>query len=324
MSVQAQRREEFERQMRAYVGIEAGTSAAPDPVNEPMIRHWCAALGDENPVYRDPGVAKSSVHGGIVAPPAMLNAWTMPPYVPPWDDPEAEVTDREQELHQLMGRYGYTGVVATDHDQVIERYLRPGDRVTATKRIEAISEEKATPLGIGYFIDVLWTFRDQEDRQVGSLRFRTLRYRPAQEPQPVAAQPASTKPTRLRPPKGHDNAWWWDGIDRGELLIQQCSSCGALRHPPRPMCGECQSLEWETLVSQGAGTVYSYTVMHHPPIPGYEYPFAVALVELDEGTRLVANVLGCDPSEVHIGMRVQARIENVDDEMKLPMFHPVK
>ena len=89
MSAEAQRKEAFERELRAFVGRDAGSCPPPDAVNEPMIRHFCAVTGDANPIYRDPAAAKSSVHGGIVAPPAMLDAWTMPPYVPPWDDADA-------------------------------------------------------------------------------------------------------------------------------------------------------------------------------------------------------------------------------------------
>jgi 3-oxo-4,17-pregnadiene-20-carboxyl-CoA hydratase alpha subunit len=323
MSDPSRKREELEGAMRAFVGRDAGSSVAADAVNEAMIRHFCAVVGDRNPVYSDPEAAARSVHGGVVAPPALLDAWTMPPYVPPWDDPDAPPVNGEQELHQLMGRHGYTGVVATDYDVAYRRYLRPGDRVHATKTIEAISPEKSTPLGVGYFIDVRWVFRDQAGEEVGTVLFRTLRYRPAQAAQPVSSD-APSAPTRLRPPLGHDNSWWWEAIERGELRIQRCSACGTLRHPPRPMCGQCQSLAWDSVVSEGAGSVYSYTVLHHPPVPGYPYPLAVGLVELDEGTRIVANVVDCEPSEVYVGMRVQARVEPVDEQMKLPLFHPVR
>jgi uncharacterized OB-fold protein len=160
---------------------------------------------------------------------------------------------------------------------------------------------------------------------VGTELFRVLKYRPAQPAQAVAsAAAAPAKPRRLRPPRGHDNAWWWEGIERGELLIQKCSACGELRHPPRPMCGKCQSLEWETAAASGRGSVHSYTVLHHPQVPGYEYPLVVALVDLEEGTRLVANVVDCKPDAVRIGMRVACSIESVDEEMKLPVFRPAK
>ncbi|MCZ6784297.1 MAG: OB-fold domain-containing protein [Proteobacteria bacterium] len=324
MATDAKRKAELEEKLRDWVGADAGSCPAPDVVNGQMIRHWCAVMGDSNPVYQDAEAAKNSIHGGIVAPPAMMNAWTMPPFVPPWDDLAAEATDGEQELHQLFEQYGYTGVVGTDHDMEIRRYLRLGDEITASKVVEAISEEKPTPLGLGYFIDVRWIFRDQNDEEVGSLLFRTMRYQPAQEAMPVSSAAVSSVPTRLPPPKGHDNAWWWEGIDRGELLIQKCSACGVLRHPPRPMCGECQSLDWEPEASAGSGTVYSFTVLHHPQVPGYEYPLVVGLIELDEGTRIVANVVGCEPGELQIGLVVEAHIEKVEGGMKLPFFRPAR
>jgi uncharacterized OB-fold protein len=197
--------------------------------------------------------------------------------------------------------------------------------VTAETIFEAISEQKATGLGVGYFIDTRTSFRDQNGDEVGWMTFRILRFKPNQPAQAAAAPAAApSAPRRLRPPLGHDNKWWWEGIDAGELRIQRCKQCQTLRHPPRPMCGTCQSIEWDWAVSKGAGTVYSYVVMHYPPIPGYDFPLPVALIDLDEGTRLVANVAGVKPAEVRVGMRVQAKIENVDDEMKLPVFYVVK
>ena len=92
--------------------------------------------------------------------------------------------------------------------------------------------------------------------------------------------------------------------------------------PPRPMCGSCRSLDWKGVQSKGTGTVHSYTVLHYPKVPGYEFPLVCVLVDLDDGVRMVSNVIGCDPSEVHIGMKVKASIEPVDDDMKLPLFRP--
>ena len=327
MPLGPEQKQELEKRIREYVGLDVGAPwVAPDGVNEAMIRHWCVVMGDENPVYRDPVAAEKSLHGGIVAPPAMLLTWVMPPYIPPWSLPGAEsepAPNREVELHRLLASHGYTGVVGTNCEDEYHRYLRPGDRITATKVIEAISEEKPTPLGVGYFIDVRYVFRDQGGEVLGTELFRVLRYRPARGAQAVTnAAAAPPKRRRLRPPRGHDNAWWWEGIERGELLIQRCSACGELRHPPRPMCGKCQSLEWEATVASGCGAVHSYTVLHHPRVPGYDYPLVVALIDLEEGTRLVANVVGCRPEAVRIGMRVTCRIESVDEEMKLPMFRP--
>jgi uncharacterized OB-fold protein len=144
----------------------------------------------------------------------------------------------------------------------------------------------------------------------------------------AAAKPAvaavATPPTalRMRPVIGHDNRAWWDRINEGQLTIQRCKQCGTLRHPPRPMCWKCQSLEWELVAASGKGTVYSYVVVHRPEIPGYTYPLVVAVVELEEGTRIVSNLVGIDPQNVKIGMPVKVSIEAVDDELKLPLFRP--
>jgi len=252
----------------------------------------------------------------------MLQAWVLPGVEmarPLGEQPR----DPQKELHVLLEKAGYPAVVATDCEQEYHRYLRPGDRLEATTVIEGISEEKATALGVGFFIDTRTTFRDQRGEVVGTMRFRVLKFRPHEQPRPVASSAPAAKPRRLRVPMGHDNAWWWEGIKRGELLIQRCKRCGKLRHPPRPMCGECQSTEWDAVASRCEGTVYSYVVCHYPQFPGYEYPLAVALIELDEGTRIVSNVAGIDPSGVRIGMRVRGCIEAVDEEMYLPVFRPI-
>jgi uncharacterized OB-fold protein/acyl dehydratase len=315
-------RAELEAKLKTFVGRPSGPpTPAPDAVNEAMIRHWCEAMGDRLPVYVDAEVAAKSVHGGIVAPPTMLQAWILRGIA--MAQPADDYDDGQLQIGRLLVQAGYPSVVATNCEQEYLRYLRPGDRVVAETVFESISEQKATGLGVGYFIDTRTTFRDQHGDDVGWMTFRILRFKPNQPA--AAAAPgeaaAPAKPRRLRPPLGHDNKWWWDGIAAGELRIQRCKECQTLRHPPRPMCGACQSIEWDWAVSRGAGAVYSYVVMHYPPIPGYDFPLVVALIDLDEGTRLVANVVGVAPTDVKIGMRVQARIEAADEEMQLPFFH---
>ena len=108
----------------------------------------------------------------------------------------------------------------------------------------------------------------------------------------------------------------------GKLGIQRCSDCQLLRHPPRPMCGECQSMEWDSIESTLEGEVLSHTELHHPRIPGYQYPLVCAVIKLAEGTNFVANVVGCEPSEVHIGMKVKGAVEQVDEKTMLPQFYP--
>jgi uncharacterized OB-fold protein len=81
-------------------------------------------------------------------------------------------------------------------------------------------------------------------------------------------------------------------------------------------------MRWEAVPASGRGTVHSFTILHHPPVPGYDLPLPIALIDLEEGTRLVANVAGCDPEDVHIGMKVECMFEDVDEGMKLPFFYP--
>jgi uncharacterized OB-fold protein len=143
------------------------------------------------------------------------------------------------------------------------------------------------------------------------------------EKNPATSGDAPAAPQRMRPVIGHDNRWWWDRINEGELPIQRCKGCGTLRHPPRPMCWKCQSLEWDHVVASGKGTVYSFVVVHRPPFPGYEYPLVVAVIELEEGTRIVSNLVGIEPGDVKIGIPVQVSVGNVDETLKLPLFRPV-
>lgn len=317
-------KQELEAKLQEFVGKEIGPpEEALDAVNEAMIRHWCDALDDRNPVYTDAEAAGRSVHGGIVAPPAMLQAWMLPGVE--MASPEPTRPNRQTELHALLSAAGYTGVVATNCEQSYGRYLRPGDRVISTTVVETISEEKATALGIGYFINTRETFRDQDGEEVGWQTFRVLKFKPHEQPKAVddtAGAAQSTVPTRFKPLQGHDNQWWWEAVADDKLLIQKCSGCGVLRHPARPMCSRCRSLEWGTVESSGKGTVYSYTVLHHPKFPGFEFPLTCVLVDLEEGVRLVSNLVGCDPSDVSIGMKVQAKVEQVDAATKLPVFRP--
>ena len=326
MAISGKERDAFEKKLEAYVGIDIGIEdQSRNPINEAMIRQWCEAMGDENPIYLDAERAGGSAHGGIVAPPAMLQAWILGgvAMAAGEDDP----ADKQRELHRLFDAHGFTGVVATNTEQEYLRYLKPGDTVRARTMIESISEQKATGLGIGYFINTRTIFKDQNDDEVGSLTFRVLKFEGAEANAEASGEggeaSAPGPPQRIKPALAHDNAWWWDVVETGELPIQRCGQCGVLRPPPRPMCGECQSTDWDFIRSTGEGEVVSFVVIHYPEVPGYTYPLVVAVVELGEGTRFVGNVVDVDPGDVSIGMAVQASIEPVDDELKLPVFRPV-
>lgn len=128
------------------------------------------------------------------------------------------------------------------------------------------------------------------------------------------------------PVPGPDDAPYWRALTQGVLLIQRCTDCGTVRHPPRPRCGNCVSAEHHWEAASGLGTVYSFTIVRHPPnreLAGL-VPYVVALIELDEGPRLVSNVVGVDPEHVAIDQRVQVQFVPVDEGTVLPRFTPVE
>lgn len=127
-------------------------------------------------------------------------------------------------------------------------------------------------------------------------------------------------PGRIKPPLGHDNAWWWEMANEGKLGIQRCLGCKALRHPPRPMCGACRSMEWDALQASGRGSICSYTVLRHPQFPGYEYPLIIVLVDLEEGTRFTSQLVDCAPADVDFGLPVRMVMQQDPDGFKLPVF----
>lgn len=315
----------FRESLERYVGKPYGMPLpARDPVNLPMIRHLTDALGDRNPVYTDEEFAKGTVFGGVVAPATALQVWTMPGLAPP--RPRAE-GDTQGALMRAFDEAGFVGVVATNCEQTYRRYLRPGDLLTATGTVESISDWKRTGLGEGYFLTTLQTYRDQSGEVVGEMRFRILKFRPGtgkSAPRAAEAAGGGTAPAGSRPPVPPplDAAFFWEGADAGELRIQRCASCGKLRHPPRPMCPWCRSLERDHVVASGRGRVHSFVVHHHPPVPGREHPFVVALVELEEGTRIVGNLLEVAPAEVEVGLPVEVTFVRGADGQANPQWRP--
>src|SRR5699024_12859768 len=107
-----------------------------------------------------------------------------------------------------------------------------------------------------------------------------------------------------------------------ELRIRRCGRCGLLRHPPGPMCPECGACERTHLVSSGRGEVYSYVVHHRPRLPGKRLPLVIALVELDEGLRVLGELHGVDPDSVRIGLSVDVHYQRIDEQITLPYWYP--
>lgn len=301
-------------QARAWVGKPAAPPAvARDPVNLPMIRRWCEAMGETNPIYLDAEAARAAGHPGIVAPPAMLDVWAMAPYRPGGRAPEEAMA-----VLGLFDEAGYTGVVATNVHQDYARYLTLGDVVTSTPIVADVSEEKRTGLGIGHFVTLAYEFTVAGE-PVGRMTFRVLKFKPNLAP-PKTAAPAADGPAfpHPRPAITHDNAFFWEGIAQRKLLFQSCN--GRLRHPPGPMCPETGSLDFEIVEASGRGVIHSFVIVHQPRLPGFAYPLPVVLVELEEGVRLVANMLDADPAEVAIGRAVVADFVEVEPGYVLPAF----
>ncbi|MGW0565871.1 bifunctional MaoC family dehydratase N-terminal/OB-fold nucleic acid binding domain-containing protein [Streptomyces tauricus] len=362
------RYEDIHARLKTYEGLTAVGGVGKDLVNEPMIRHWCEAMGDTNPAYAG---------ADAVAPATMLQAWTMGGLSGHGGRSEAYV-----EMLGLLDAAGYTSVVATDCEQEYLRPLRPGDRITFDSVIESVSERKTTKLGTGYFVTTRTDVRAGGE-PAGTHRFRILKYVPAgrrrrdgaagraataakqavakagDAPVPSRESSAPTgealtptreavtpkgetlaptreasastgeavtapHPKRPRPVVNRDNTGFWEGVSRHQLLIQRCEKCETLRFPWLPGCNSCGCLEWDTVQATGEGTVYSYVVMHHPPFPAFDPPYAVGLVELVEGVRMISNVVGVPHDRVRIGMPVRLEFERVDEELELPVFRAVE
>lgn len=279
---------------------ETSPRVARDPVNVPMINNWTEALGDANPRYPE------------LAPPAMVQAWTMPGLTGerPADDPLGLII-------AVLDRAGYTSIVATDCEQTYARYLRPGERLSVRGRLGDVVGPKRTSLGEGWFVTTHSTWY-VGDEPVAQMLFRVLKFRPPERPPAPPAPPSQV----LRPAVNRDTEFFWAGTAGGELRIQRCGECGLPRHPPGPMCPRCGATRQEHLVSAGRGEVYSYVVHHHPPVPGRTPPFVVALVELEEGVRVLGELRDVDPSRVSVGLPVEVVFDRVDDELALPAWRP--
>ncbi|WP_372496943.1 bifunctional MaoC family dehydratase N-terminal/OB-fold nucleic acid binding domain-containing protein [Pseudonocardia humida] len=279
--------------------VEAGDCAprpARDPVNEPMINNWTEALGDANPAY--PGQA----------PPAMVQVWTMGGL-----HGRRAADDPLGAMSAVLDEAGFTSVVATDCAQTYARVLRPGERLAIRSRLTGVAGPKRTALGEGWFVTTVstWTV---DDEPVAEMMFRILKFRPPPPPEPPREVP--------RPQVNRDTAYFWEGTAVGELRIQRCGGCGALRHPPGPMCPRCGATRPGYVVASGRGEVYSFVVHHHPPLPGRRAPFVVALVELEEGVRVLGELRGVEPGAVRVGLPVEVGLDRIDDELVLPAWRP--
>ncbi len=133
----------------------------------------------------------------------------------------------------------------------------------------------------------------------------------------------SEQPRRPQPSINADNEWFWDGCRARELRIQTFRDATCV-YPPmvrNPRTGEMPATpEWQ--VASGQATLYSFAVPHHPQVPGFEYPLFVGLVELDEGVRIVSNIVECERDELLVGMALELCWLDAADDVVLPQFRP--
>jgi uncharacterized OB-fold protein len=295
---------------RSFLGRTPGPlRVGRDPVNLPMVHHWCQALDDRNPAYLDEEHAAASSRGRLIAPPGMLQTWIM-------DAPrDPSATSPNEEVMRRLDAAGYTSVVAVNYDHEYLRELGHGERISVRTYAEDLSQEKQTALGPGYFTTTVYEYVDDAGEVVGIGRMRILKFKPA-APKPSIGE-------RVKPAIGRDNAFFWEGVEQRELRIQQCGGCGVLRHPPAPLCARCGSTDQGYVVSSGRGVVYSHVEHHYPPLPGVELPHTVLLVELEEGVRVISELAaGADPAAVRIGLPVQLSFQQVPGGHLLPVFGP--
>lgn len=117
---------------------------------------------------------------------------------------------------------------------------------------------------------------------------------------------------------------YWEAARGGRLLIKSCNACGEVHHYPRPFCPSCWSEDVEWIEASGRGTIYTYSVVFRNDLPPFSEwgTYVPAIVELDEGPRLMTNIVDVDPSELSIGMPVEVRFRDLTDEWAAPVFAP--
>ena len=310
----------FYNSLTSEVGSAGKIEVARDSVSEPVIRSWCDAMSESNPLYINQDFANDSKHGGIIAPPAMLQVWTMSGLHlgnqfqrNTEDSPSAGV-------YQLLDEAGFTGVVATNATYHYNEVIRPGDLISASQKLLDVSEEKTTAIGMGHFVTTETIYSDASGKQVGSMEFRVLKFRPGTGKK---SEQSEIKPPRPKPASNSSTDWFWDACNIKELRIQSCNECTNLQHPPAVRCLSCGSVSLDSVIATGKGTLHSWAIAHYPQVPAFDYPLIVGLVELEEGVRLVSNVTNVELEELEIGMPLEVDWLNVDNEFTLHQFKPV-
>ena len=310
----------FYNSLTSEVGSAGKIEVARDSVSEPVIRSWCDAMSESNPLYINQDFANDSKHGGIIAPPAMLQVWTMSGLHLGSQFQRNTEDSPSAGVYQLLDEAGFTGVVATNATYHYNEVIRPGDLISASQKLLDVSEEKTTAIGMGHFVTTETIYSDASGKQVGSMEFRVLKFRPGTVKK---SEQSEIKPPRPKPASNSSTDWFWDACNIKELRIQSCNECTNLQHPPAVRCLSCGSVLLDSVIATGKGTLHSWAIAHYPQVPAFDYPLIVGLVELEEGVRLVSNVTNVELEELEIGMPLEVDWLNVDNEFTLHQFKPV-
>lgn len=131
---------------------------------------------------------------------------------------------------------------------------------------------------------------------------------------------------RARPIPTPETQHFWDGTKAGELRLQRCDACAHVYFPPRPFCPACGSRKVSVFPASGKATLYSYVINHRPVPPGFTAPYAIAVVTLAEGPRMMTNIIDCPqtPEALVLDMPLKVTFEKLDDAITLPLFAPAK
>lgn len=275
---------------------ESQPKLARDPINQAMINNWTEAMRETDVRFTQGE-----------APPAMAQVWTMDGL-----DPTTRSNAPLHSTMQIFDAAGFTSVLGTDCNQTYVRPVKVGEHVTLTAKLDSVVGPKKTGVGEGYFVSTQNTWR-VGDEVVATMLFRVLKFKPG------ARKPNVDKSKTIRPQMNQDTQYFWEGTAIGELRIQKCNACGELRHPPGPMCPTCHAHDRGYVVASGKGTVFSFLVHHAPQLPGKELPITLALIELEEGLRMVGELQG-NRDAIAIGAPVEVVFEKIDDELTLAQW----
>ena len=313
--------DDFLNLLISQIGSSGKIEVARDKVSEPVIRSWCDAMSESNPLYINRDVANESKHNGIIAPPAMLQVWTMSGLHLGSQFQRNTEDSPSAEVYQLLDEAGFTGVVATNAIYHYDKVIKPGDLISGSQKLLDVSEQKATAIGVGHFVTTETIYSDASGEQVGSMEFRVLKFRPGTGKK---NEQSPKKPPRPKPASNISTDWFWDACNNKELRIQSCEDCANLQHPPAVRCLSCGSDSLSSVIASGRGLLHSWAIAHYPQVPAFDYPLIVGLVELEEGVRLVSNITGIQTEDLEIGMPLEVDWLDVDNEFILHQFKPTQ